>query len=67
MIARRREQGYLFTVKDMSGRVRDRFVVDEAAARYPVASAQWGTPVFLSRLYRLIIDRSYRRVRPSPA
>jgi len=65
MIATREEDGYVFTVKDMSGRVRDRFMVNQASSVYRVAAAQWAAPVFLSRLYRIIIDR-HRRQRLSP-
>lgn len=62
MVAKRKEDGYSFTVKDMSGRVRDRFLVNEHSARYPVGIAQWGTPV-IARLCRILLDRSHRRTR----
>jgi predicted phosphodiesterase len=62
MVAKRKGDGYSFVVKDMSGRVRARFLVNERSARYPLDNAQWAAPV-LARLCRILIGRPYRQAR----
>ncbi len=62
MLAERRDNGYAFTVIDMSGKVRDHFSVESAGQGLPVRSVTW-RGALLNRFHSLLASRPFRLLR----